>query len=80
MAFSTVAAPALRAQDRRVTVMTFGSTWERVMKPLAPAFRQETGIEIVPVIQNSSVEGLARLQASRAKPGVDVWFTGEAVA
>jgi len=80
LAFSTVAAPALRAQDRRVTVMTFGSTWERVMKPLAPAFRQETGIEIVPVIQNSSVEGLARLQASRAKPGVDVWFTGEAVA
>src|ERR1700756_824995 len=60
--------------------MTFGSTWERVLKPLAPAFKQETGIEIVPVIENSSAEGLAKLQASRANPGVDVWFTGEAIA
>lgn len=67
-------------QARQVKVMTFGSTWERVLKPLAPAFRQETGIEIVPVIQNSSAEGLSKLQASRANPGVDVWFTGEAIA
>jgi putative spermidine/putrescine transport system substrate-binding protein len=80
LAFGLVAASLAQAQERRVTVMTFGSTWERVLKPLAPAFKQETGIEIVPVIENSSVEGLARLQASRAKPGVDVWFTGEAVA
>lgn len=68
------------AQDKQVKVMTFGSTWERVIKPLAPAFKQETGIEIVPVIENSSAEGLAKLQASRANPGVDVWFTGEAIA
>jgi putative spermidine/putrescine transport system substrate-binding protein len=68
------------AQQRQVKVMTFGSTWERVLKPLAPAFKQETGIEIVPVIENSSAEGLAKLQASRANPGVDVWFTGEAIA
>jgi putative spermidine/putrescine transport system substrate-binding protein len=68
------------AQQRQVRVMTFGSTWERVLKPLAPAFKQETGIEIVPVIENSSAEGLAKLQASRANPGVDVWFTGEAIA
>lgn len=68
------------AQDKQVKVMTFGSTWERVLKPLAPVFKQETGIEIVPVIENSSAEGLAKLQASRANPGVDVWFTGEAIA
>lgn len=68
------------AQGRQVKVMTFGSTWERVLKPLAPAFKQETGIEIVPVIENSSAEGLAKIQASRAAPGVDVWFTGEAIA
>ncbi|MBV9784574.1 MAG: hypothetical protein JO264_12215, partial [Acidisphaera sp.] len=60
--------------------MTFGSTWERVLKPLAPSLLKETGIEIVPVIENSAMEGFARLQASRAKPGVDVWFTGQAVA
>lgn len=68
------------AQEKQVKVMTFGSTWERVLKPLAPAFKQETGIEIVPIIENSSAEGLAKLQASRANPGVDVWFTGEAIA
>ncbi|CAN7280443.1 extracellular solute-binding protein [Bosea sp. LjRoot9] len=68
------------AQGKQVKVMTFGSTWERVLKPLAPAFKLETGIEIVPIIQNSSAEGLAKLQASRQSPGVDVWFTGEAIA
>jgi len=68
------------AQGKQVKVLTFGSTWERVIKPLAPAFKQETGIEIVPVIENNSAEGLAKIQASRANPGVDVWFTGEAIA
>lgn len=76
-----LAAPAVHAQaTRRVSVMTFGSTWERVLKPLAPSLLKETGIEIVPVIENSAMEGFARLQASRAKPGVDVWFAGQAVA
>jgi putative spermidine/putrescine transport system substrate-binding protein len=67
------------AEDRKVNVMMFGSTWEKVFKPLAPAFKQETGIEIVPVIENSSIEGLAKIQAMRDKPSVDVWFTGESV-
>lgn len=68
------------AQGKVVRVMTFGSTWEKVIKPLADKFKADTGIEIVPVIENSSAEGLAKLQASRANPGVDVWFTGEAIA
>ncbi|MFI5011813.1 MAG: PotD/PotF family extracellular solute-binding protein [Hyphomicrobiales bacterium] len=71
---------AALAQDRKVNVMMFGSTWEKVFKPLAPAFKQETGIEIVPVIENSSIEGLAKIQAMRDKPTVDVWFTGESIA
>ncbi|HTZ38170.1 MAG TPA: extracellular solute-binding protein [Stellaceae bacterium] len=80
-AAALLAAPAVRAQTpRRVAVMTFGSTWEKVLKPQAAGFLKESGIEIVPVIENSSMEGLARLQASRAAPGVDVWFTGQAVA
>jgi putative spermidine/putrescine transport system substrate-binding protein len=80
-ALNSLAAPAVRAETaRRVSVMTFGSTWERVLKPLAPGLKQETGIEIVPVIENSAMEGLSKLQASRAKPGVDVWFAGQAVA
>lgn len=73
-------APGLAQAQKRVTVMMFGSTWERVFKPLAPAFQKETGLEIVPVIENTSIEGLAKIQAMRAKPEVDVWFTGESVA
>lgn len=80
LAVSLALSGGATAQDKVVRVMTFGSTWERVLKPLAAAFKQETGLEIVPVIQNSSAEGLSRLQASRASPGVDVWFTGEAIA
>lgn len=68
------------AADGEVRVMTFGSTWERVIKPMAADFEKETGLKIVPVIENSSAEGLAKLQASRSEPGVDVWFTGEAIA
>lgn len=68
------------AEDKVVRVLTFGSTWDKVIKPLAGKFKEQTGIEIVPVIQNTSAEGLAKLQASRANPGVDVWFTGEAIA
>jgi putative spermidine/putrescine transport system substrate-binding protein len=80
VALSLAACGGACAQQKQVKVMTFGSTWERVLKPLAPAFKEETGIEIVPVIENSSAEGLAKLQASRQNPGVDVWFTGEAIA
>lgn len=80
MAISLAACSGAFAQTKQVKVMTFGSTWERVLKPLAAGFKQETGIEIVPIIQNSSAEGLAKLQASRQSPGVDVWFTGEAIA
>ena len=75
----TASPRAALALDRKVNVMMFGSTWEKVFKPLAPAFKQETGIEIVPVIENSSIEGLAKIQAMRDKPSVDVWFTGESV-
>ncbi len=75
-----LAAPQIaRADNSTVRVMTFGSTWAKVLKPQAEAFKQETGLTIEPVIQNASAEGLAKLQASRANPGVDVWFTGEAI-
>ncbi len=80
LAASLLISGVVMAQGKQVKVLTFGSTWERVLKPLAPAFKQETGIEIVPVIENNSAEGLAKIQASRANPGVDVWFTGEAIA
>lgn len=68
------------AQENVVRVMTYGSTWEKVLKPKADEYLKATGIKIEPIIQNSSSEGLAKIQASRANPGVDIWFTGEAIA
>ena len=80
-AAAALAAPAVHAQaSRKVNVMTFGSTWERVLKPFAAKLKQDTGLEMAPVIENSAIEGLSKLQASRSNPGVDVWFAGQAVA
>lgn len=68
------------AQEKVIRVMTYGSTWEKVLKPKAEEYLKATGVKIEPIIQNSSSEGLAKIQASRAAPGVDIWFTGEAIA
>lgn len=76
---SASAAGTARGRDT-VSVMMFGSSWERVFKPLLPLFRERAGVEIVPVLESSGMEGLARLQASRLDIDVDVWFTGETVA
>jgi putative spermidine/putrescine transport system substrate-binding protein len=51
-----------------------------VLKQLAEKFTRETGIGVEIEIQASSMEGLAKLQAMRGKPTVDVWFTAAGVA
>lgn len=63
-----------------VSVMMFGSTWERVFRPLQIVFRDQAGVQIRPIMENSAMEGLARLQASRLAMDVDVWFASETVA
>ncbi|MFT8417572.1 MAG: extracellular solute-binding protein [Acetobacter sp.] len=63
-----------------VSVMMFGSTWERVFRPLQSLFREQAGVEIRPIMESSAMEGLARLQASRLAMDVDVWFTSETVS
>lgn len=76
-----VAAPLpAAAQDKTLTVMMWGATWERIFKPLAADFKKETGITLEVVNQTTATEGLAKLQATRAKPQVDVWFTNESTA
>jgi putative spermidine/putrescine transport system substrate-binding protein len=72
-------APA-QAQDKRITLLIWSSTWNGVMKGLAEKFTKETGIGVDIEIQASSMEGLAKLQAMRGKPTVDVWFTAAGVA
>lgn len=68
------------AQDKTLTVMMWGATWERIFKPLAADFKKETGITLEVVNQTTATEGLAKLQATRSKPQVDVWFTNESTA
>ena len=43
-------------------------------------FEKETGITIDPVIENTAVEGMTKLQAMKRRPEVDVWLTNGPVA
>jgi putative spermidine/putrescine transport system substrate-binding protein len=65
---------------KRITLLIWSSTWNGVMKQLAEQFTKETGIGVDIEIQASSMEGLAKLQAMRGRPTVDVWFTAAGVA
>jgi putative spermidine/putrescine transport system substrate-binding protein len=70
----------VESQERRITLLIWASTWNGVMKQLAEQFTRETGIGVDIDIQASSMEGLAKLQAMRGRPTVDVWFTAAGVA
>ncbi|GHF68877.1 extracellular solute-binding protein [Seohaeicola zhoushanensis] len=75
----TLLAPGMAlAED--VTVQVWGSTWKSLLEPLSQRFEAETGIKVEVVTQSSSGEGLVKLQAERANPTVDVWFTTNSVA
>jgi len=69
-----------QAPGKHITLLVWSSTWNGVLKQLAEKFTKETGIGIEIEIQASSMEGLAKLQAMRGKPTVDVWFTAAGVA
>ncbi|QEW23450.1 Spermidine/putrescine-binding periplasmic protein precursor (plasmid) [Paracoccaceae bacterium] len=78
-ALGLAAAPAL-AQDKSITVMIWGTTWQLAVEQIAEQFTEETGIDVQMIAQSNSGESLAKLQAQRANPGVDVWFTTSSVA
>jgi spermidine/putrescine-binding protein len=69
-----------QAQEKSITVMIWGTTWQSAFKELSEEFTKETGIKVDVVTQTSSGEGLVKLQAMRSKPTVDVWFTTMSVA
>jgi len=66
---------AALAQDKQITIMIWGTTWQTVFKELSENFTKETGIKVAVETQTSAPEGLVKLQAMRARPTVDVWFT-----
>ena len=68
------------AQERRITLLIWSSTWNGLIKPLAEQFTKETGIGVDIEVQASSMEGLAKVQAMRGKPSADVWFVAQGVA
>jgi putative spermidine/putrescine transport system substrate-binding protein len=78
-ALATTAAPAL-AQDKKLSVMLWGTTWQGVVQKASEDFTKKTGIKIEFASQTTSGEGLTKLQAMKAHPTVDVWFTTDSVA
>jgi putative spermidine/putrescine transport system substrate-binding protein len=78
-AFSLLATPAF-AQQKKITLLIWSSTWNGLIKPLAEQFTKDTGIAVDIEVQASSMEGLVKVQAMRGKPTADVWFTAQGVA
>ncbi|MFO1160498.1 MAG: extracellular solute-binding protein [Reyranellaceae bacterium] len=73
------ATPAL-AQQKKITLLIWSSTWNGLIKPLAEQFTKDTGIAVDIEVQASSMEGLVKVQAMRGKPTADVWFVAQGVA
>lgn len=68
------------AQDKSISVMVWGTTWQSSLQSLSKEFTQKAGIRVNLVTQASSGEGLVKLQTMKDKPTVDVWFTTASVA
>jgi len=73
-------ASASAQQPQSISVMIWGATWQSSIQTLSKEFTDKTGIRVNLVTQASSGEGLVKLQAMKAKPTVDVWFTTASVA
>ena len=74
------AATASAQQGQSINVMVWGTTWQSSIQAMSKAFTDKTGIKVNLVTQASSGEGLVKLQAMKARPTVDVWFTTASVA
>ena len=79
-ALGMLAAAPASAQDKKITLLIWSSTWNGLIKPLAEQFTKDTGIAVDIEVEASSMEGLVKVQAMRGKPTADVWFTAQGVA
>jgi putative spermidine/putrescine transport system substrate-binding protein len=68
------------AQEKKITLLIWSSTWNGLIKPLAQQFTKDTGIAVDIEVEASSMEGLVKVQAMRGKPTADVWFVAQGVA
>ncbi|MGV1768338.1 ABC transporter substrate-binding protein [Rhizobium rhizogenes] len=68
------------AGQGEVVVMAWGTTWEQGLNAVADSFEKESGLKVTRVTQSGSADGLARLQAMRDAPKVDVWFSTSTLA
>jgi spermidine/putrescine-binding protein len=80
VAFGSLASSSAMAQDKSITVLIWGVTWQTAISAASEEFTKKTGVKVNFVTQASSGEGLVKLQVMRAKPTVDVWFTTASVA
>lgn len=80
VAVAALAAGGAQAQDKKITVLLWGTTWQGVVQKASEDFTKKTGIKVEFVGQTTSGEGLTKLQAMKAHPTVDVWFTTDSVA
>jgi putative spermidine/putrescine transport system substrate-binding protein len=80
MALTALAVGAARAEDKKITIMLWGTTWQGVVQKASDDFTKKTGIKVDFASQTTSGEGLTKLQAMKAHPTVDVWFTTDSVA
>ena len=75
-----IGARGARAAEKSLTILIWGTTWQAVMKGIAEEFTAATGIGIQVQTQTTSGESLVKLQAMKADPTIDVWFTTSSVA
>jgi iron(III) transport system substrate-binding protein len=66
---------AVAAQDATGKLTVYGSTLEDVVRDVAAAFEEKTGIETV-YVRASTGEALNRIRAEQARPQASVWFGG----
>ena len=78
-ALPLIQATSARAADQ-ITILIWGTTWQLVVKEIADKFTAATGIGINLTTQTTGGESLIKLQAMKADPTVDVWFTTSSVA
>ncbi len=80
MAVAALAIGGAQAQDKKITILLWGTTWQGVVQKASEDFTKQTGIKVDFAGQTTSGEGLTKLQAMKANPTVDVWFTTDSVA
>ena len=68
-------AGAKKYEGQTLTLLMWGSGWDESMQAAAAEFEKEFGVKVRNESQESSSDGLIKLQAQKGTPTVDVWFT-----